>query len=401
MDSIHYAGNNSHWKALLSIEVLSAEVPPLEESAKRRTQRPRTVAQRPFSAFPRRQKTATISACPFNEANTSSPEFLEKLRHGWQTGEPPPKADGHLRIVVAYPKHFIGEISESQRLKNAFGHCGHECCLCTEEMYHLAKQISPDLFIAMYPTIAPPEGMLSALRWAGWNEDNVLDLATRYENVLFTNQNIEFFEKRAQKKVRGVQLFSSAAATDFCDTSKNSLFFCGSLYDARRRVHYAPLYQLLDGTDYFETYGPTNSWERMRLKSYRGYITAEGNSLLRLMQKAGVALVLHADQHLASCSPMARIFEAAAASCVIICDMHPWVMKHFGNSVLYVDQNASPEEMFRQIDGHMKWIHEHPQEAIELARRSHSIFVENFALEGEVEKIENFIREILAEKANN
>jgi spore maturation protein CgeB len=79
--------------------------------------------------------------------------------------------------------------------------------------------------------------------------------------------------------------------------------------------------------------------------------------------------------------PSARIFEAAAASSVIISDELPFTQKHFGDSVLYVDTTQSAEEMFRTIDGHVKWILSHPQEAQELARRSHQIFCEKFALE--------------------
>ncbi|MDR0678755.1 MAG: hypothetical protein LBF24_00680, partial [Puniceicoccales bacterium] len=73
----------------------------------------------------------------------------------------------------------------------------------------------------------------------------------------------------------------------------------------------------------------------------------------------------------------------------------------FGDSVLYVDQENEPEEMFRQIDGHMKWILTHPKEAVVLARRSHRIFVEKFPLEREVDRLEGFIRDRLAKGANS
>jgi hypothetical protein len=65
--------------------------------------------------------------------------------------------------------------------------------------------------------------------------------------------------------------------------------------------------------------------------------------------------------------------------------------------VLYVDHNASPQEMFAQISGHMDWILKNPEEAIELARRSHRIFVEKFPMEKEVSNMEKFFREIIAE----
>jgi phosphoglycerol transferase len=116
------------------------------------------------------------------------------------------------------------------------------------------------------------------------------------------------------------------------------------------------------------------------------------------MKKAGVALVLHSGSHLRSHTITSRIFEAAAASCVIICDEHKFVKDNFGDSVLYIDVTKSPEEIFKQIDTHMQWILANPEKAIELARRSHKIFVDNFTLEKEVDKIKKFYDRIVAEK---
>ena len=79
--------------------------------------------------------------------------------------------------------------------------------------------------------------------------------------------------------------------------------------------------------------------------------------------------------------PSARIFEAAAASSIIISDELPFTKKHFGDSVLYVDTTRSAEEMFRTINAHMQWIFAHQGEAEAMARRSHQIFCEKFALE--------------------
>jgi hypothetical protein len=63
--------------------------------------------------------------------------------------------------------------------------------------------------------------------------------------------------------------------------------------------------------------------------------------------------------------------ETVAASAVVISDNHPFVKEHFGDSVFYVDQDASAEEMFHQIDNRVKWIHEHPKEALQKAKAAH------------------------------
>jgi glycosyltransferase involved in cell wall biosynthesis len=73
---------------------------------------------------------------------------------------------------------------------------------------------------------------------------------------------------------------------------------------------------------------------------------------------------------------------------VIISDKHPFAEKYFGDSVLYIDTTKSADEIFQAIDAHMQWILAHPEEAKELARRSHQIFCEQFTLE-------DFMRDIL------
>jgi hypothetical protein len=405
MDSIHYIGNDLRWKASLSLEALSAELPPFEESAEQQTQRPRTAAQWPFAAFPKGKEIATIPACPFNEANTSSPEFLEKLRHAWQTGEPPPKADGHLRIALGVPPYWLGEGATAARLLKIFHQRDVECCICSPETVSAIAKIAPDIYWTLAPEIPIAEKVptLMALTRPCAEGTSAFKTVLQCNYILYTIPDIDQIRRSFAANGRTMRdlavIHYSVPKTNFCDTQKQRLFYGSANWDDRRRKVYIPLYEHLSTAGYFDAYGPKGAWNHMHLASYRG--EASDEALQPAMRNAGVTLVLHSDMHLLSGTHTARIFEAAAASCVIICDMHPWIMEHFGNSVLYVDQNASPEEMFRQIDGHMKWIHEHPQEAIELARRSHSIFVENFALEGEVEKIEKFIREILAEKADN
>ena len=104
-------------------------------------------------------------------------------------------------------------------------------------------------------------------------------------------------------------------------------------------------------------------------------------------QTVVLPLVLHSHEHIKGGVPTSRIFEAAAASAVIICDHHPFVEKEFGDAVLYIDPNQDPEAVFKQIDDHMKWVHANPDEAMALARRSHAIFMERFTLENELLKI--------------
>ena len=56
-------------------------------------------------------------------------------------------------------------------------------------------------------------------------------------------------------------------------------------------------------------------------------------------------------------------FEIAASGVPIIASRMPFIEDHFQKNVLYVDQAAPPELLFKQIASHMDWIKNHPEEA--------------------------------------
>lgn len=134
---------------------------------------------------------------------------------------------------------------------------------------------------------------------------------------------------------------------------------------------------------YGKKYGP----------AFQGPIPFDGVSVLNRITEQGVCLVLHSDIHLNHGMPSGRIFEAASASAVIISDLHPFVLEHFGDSVLYVDQELSGEELFEQIDGHMEWIRNHQEEALQMAESAHQVFEEHFVLENQLLDFNRFIYE--------
>ncbi len=174
-----------------------------------------------------------------------------------------------------------------------------------------------------------------------------------------------------------IPFYFSVPSTKFCDTPKTRLFFGGVAWDNYRKSTIIELYKLLDHTEYFDLYGVKD----FGLNSYKGFIPFGENTVLDIMRESGVTLVLHSKDHFENNIPTARIFEAVAASTVVITDKLPFIVKNFGDSVLYIDRDSSPEEIFKQIDAHMQWILSHPKKAVELARRSHKIFTEKFTLE--------------------
>lgn len=127
---------------------------------------------------------------------------------------------------------------------------------------------------------------------------------------------------------------------------------------------------------------------------YKGVIPFDGMSVFDRINEAGVALCLHRAEHLKHNVPSMRIFEAAAASAVIITESSNFAKRNFGDSVLYVNQDASDADKVIQVSAHFQWIRSHPTEALALATQSNAIFNERFSLERLLVKIPDFLRQV-------
>lgn len=195
------------------------------------------------------------------------------------------------------------------------------------------------------------------------------------------------YERRGHK-YSGFNWTPTVHATSY--VAQAPQFLCypgGDLSDnTRSKEKYRQVFTMLDKTGYFAVYGYQERWQFIS-SSYRGFIPLDGVSLLETQNKAGITLVLHAQDHLLSGTPTGRIFEAVAANTVIITDKNQFIIDNFGDNVLYVDVAQSAEEVFRQIDQHMQWIFAHPAEAQKMAERCHNIFLEKFTLEQQMQRL--------------
>lgn len=182
---------------------------------------------------------------------------------------------------------------------------------------------------------------------------------------------------RAYRKVNPMKLF----------------YFIGHWGDRRTDQRYQTMQYLLAQTDYANLFGNAYIGKNYG-KAFKGEINYDGESVINRISEMGVCLIFHSKIHLQHKIPSGRIFEAAAASAVIISDLNPFVIKHFRDSVLYVNQELSGEEMFKQIDEYMIWIKNHPQEALKKAQRAHQIFEEKFLLEQQLLDFSDYIESL-------
>lgn len=175
--------------------------------------------------------------------------------------------------------------------------------------------------------------------------------------------------------------FNSVYATNFIPLEYKELFYCGDNLDPLRgSAKYKLILTELAKLNYLNVYGPEASWTFIPT-AYKGFIPSDGYSLIRTMQDSGISLILHSKNNLRDGIPSTRIFEAAAASTVIISDQNKFIKQEFGDCVLYIDVKKPAEDVVHQIDAHVKWIKNNPAKAKALAKCAHKKFNANFQLE--------------------
>ncbi len=182
--------------------------------------------------------------------------------------------------------------------------------------------------------------------------------------------------------------FSKSAAIQPEISENPVLFYCGINWERfiGASARHGGVFALLDKQNDVNLYGPEHSWDGY--ERYQGAIPFDGTSLIKEIHKCGVVLALSSDYHYHAGAATNRVYEACAGGAVIISDTNSYIMKHFGDSVLYIDfDKKHPENMFNQIKKHMDWIKQNPNEALKKAQKAQQIFLEKFSLETQLKKI--------------
>jgi hypothetical protein len=235
--------------------------------------------------------------------------------------------------------------------------------------------------------------------WEGFFKKNIL----AFDGLLHCFP-IETFLKpyieATGKKYYGIDWYPSCPATEYHEIEPKKIFFCGFLWDKKRDGdEYKKLFTLLDQWDWLYVCGPQEKWAFVP-NAYKGLLPYDGKSIAHALADTGVSLIIHSHYHLISGAPSARIFESAAAGAVIISDKHSFILREFGDSVLYIDNDATAEELFAQIRKHMDWIFSHPQEARLKAKKAHEIFIEKFTLEKQLLNLAAMHEQVMREKVD-
>lgn len=334
------------------------------------------------------------------------------------------------RIVILWSG--LGEYAWALRIKNSCERLGWECYISidpaehsdydklvaekpstADEIHELIEDVKPDCVISLkwdriytkdVPNYLAATGVFKAVANPFLFEEGKIDLdlsvdtpenLLRFDGFLLAvdGEPLERFCHQNNKPFRSMRWLPSCGATEYRPIEPRTLFHCGFLWDHKRSgKEYIEMYSLLDDAGYFDLYGPKEKWGCAK-NSVRG-MTFDEEEFRSAMQRSGIVLILHTERNLNLGAPAARIFEAAAASCVVISDRNPFVEREFGDSVLYIDHELPGKELFQQIDNHVRWILQNREEAISMAKKAHAIFMEKFTLEQQLQELKLFHTQI-------
>ena len=153
----------------------------------------------------------------------------------------------------------------------------------------------------------------------------------------------------------------------------------------------------MDAKSYMDIYGAKGAWSYLS-NSYRGLLPFDGTSIVKALNRAGVGLCLHKDEHRETATPSLRIFEITASGAVAICQEHPFIREAFGDAVLYLDWSLDATGKVAQISEHMRWIAANPEAARQMSKKAYDIFAERYSLEVLLRNLIPYHEKLIAEK---
>jgi phosphoglycerol transferase len=285
---------------------------------------------------------------------------------------------------VEYIKRFI-------QAANRLGHRAYEV-VTSDDIHHC----EPDFVIATHeftPKLTPYftlGAMWSPPKFYS-NDPTRIKSILSYDGYLVGSSHVREFIDALEfstgvKKPRSDFLFlPTSLSTLFharLPSFRFSLAYIGVHWDGLRHNR---LLNLLSQADQINIYGPADSWTAYA-SSYRGTVPFDGNAVLETLSRHGIALCIHKEEHRNADTPSMRLFEAAAAGCLIISDEIPFARRVLGDSAFFIDLRSPAKEIAARIAEIVRWANEHPDLANSMAFRSHKILNDSYSIESLLQK---------------
>ncbi len=221
-----------------------------------------------------------------------------------------------------------------------------------------------------------------------------------FDFISYSNEK-EIAEKWLQIATEDTSFFGPSVPVDYVIAprrqEKRELFYVGINFErALAHMRYSELFSELDAHNCLKIYGPQKVYGRKNLwtgfHSYQGEIPFDGKSIIQKINEAGICLAINSPMHNDANAVTNRTYEAAAAGAVMISDDNEFVRRYFGDSVFYLDLDASEKETAEKIIDIIIWVNEHPEEAYAMACRSQCVFLKYLTLD---KMVEEFLKKIL------
>ncbi|QGJ72227.1 Hypothetical protein PBC10988_39450 [Planctomycetales bacterium 10988] len=187
------------------------------------------------------------------------------------------------------------------------------------------------------------------------------------------------YSRARRTPIAPFEFYPSCYATKWSEKipRKRKLFYAGMGWDGNR---HNGLIEKIAKRLPLNLYGPPKRWKHLK-HCYQGFVPFDGISMLDRIQESGITLCFHRQEHRKENVPSMRLFEAAAAQSVIIADEIPFAKQHFRDSIFTVNFSQPTDQVVQELETIYNWIESHPEDATEMAKRSHEIFCESLCLE--------------------
>lgn len=302
-----------------------------------------------------------------------------------------------MKLFVQNPYKFRNQFSAERELLSRFEIAGRNLGIQISGGFsdEECAEFAPDVVLATHPYVAKSQNALTL--GCLWNPRLFMEAVAEftpntlsYDGFLYASPRIkEWASELTANSSRSYcesTLYPSAHRTKFEPPQRFEYpVYVGTNWDGER---HGELLADLARAHCLRTYGPKSRWTKIReLGAYYGEIEFGTEALFKIYSKSRIGLCLHHPSHLIDGIPNMRIFEIIASCALPICDNHAFVKQAFGDSVLYVDMSATPQQIAEMVIGHVEWIHSHPRQAAEMVRSAHQIFSDKYCLEALLEKM--------------
>jgi hypothetical protein len=169
----------------------------------------------------------------------------------------------------------------------------------------------------------------------------------------------------------------SLPVKDTLQSGKAKLTYFGTNWDGRR----FSFFRQLGAWDGAEIYGPETNWRQFNIPAYKGEAPFDGVSPQNIYRRNGIGLNILGDHHLHEDVVSNRVFEIVSVGAVAVSCRMPWLEKHFGDTLYYIDQESTNARLLEQVQERVAHILAHPDEAFEKAQGARRIFEEKFSLD--------------------